>query len=317
MRKCGTFLQRPAKHKTRCRGAAVTFRAHGTLAIFLWLLLALCSPAAAPQSSAPPIDIFVSILPVKHFVERVGGERVVVSVMVEPGRSPATYEPTPQQLTRLAGTELYFRIGVAFEDVWMDRISAANPEMRIIALHDGIALREVDRIDGDGARTGHKDPHVWTDPRLVEHMAMRIYEALAAQDAAHRGFYEANYGRFAADLQALDRDIRDRLLGLEGSSFMVFHPSWGYFADAYNLRQIPIESGGKEPGARSLQRVIELGQREHVKVIFVQEQFSTRMAETVARALAARVVKVDPLAEDYSSNLRHVANVFAEALANR
>jgi zinc transport system substrate-binding protein len=294
----------------------VTYRAHGPCAIILWLLLALCSPAAAPQSSAQPIDIFASILPVKHFVERIGGQRVVVHVMVEPGRSPATYEPTPQQMTRLADAKLYFRIGVAFEEVWMERIRAANPEISVIALHEGIALREVDRGDGDGASAGHKDPHVWTDPRLVEQMAARICEALAMQDSAHRGLYEANYRRFAADLQALDRHIRDRLNGLEGNSFMVFHPSWGYFADAYGLRQIPIESGGKEPGARSLQRVIELGQREHVKVIFVQEQFSTRMAETVARALDARVVKVDPLAEDYVSNLYHVADVFAQALAN-
>jgi zinc transport system substrate-binding protein len=280
-------------------------------------LLALCSPAAVAQSAAQPIEIFVSILPLKHFVERVGGQRVVVHVMVEPGRSPATYEPSPQQMARLARADLYFRIGVAFEEVWMERIRAASPEMGVVALHDGIALREVDLVDGDGARAGHKDPHVWTDPRLVELMSARICEALATQDSAYRGVYEANYRRFAADLRALDRDIRDRLKGLEGSSFMVFHPSWGYFADAYGLRQIPIESGGKEPGARSLQRVIELGQREHVKVIFVQEQFSTRMAETVARALDARVVKVDPLAEDYAGNLHHVADVFAQALADR
>jgi zinc transport system substrate-binding protein len=282
----------------------------------LCFLLALCGPAAVPAWAAQPIEVFVSILPLKHFVERVGGDRVVVHVMVEPGRSPATYEPTPQQMTRLARADLYFRVGVAFEDVWMARIRAASPDMNVVAVQDGIALREVDRVDDSEARAGHKDPHVWTDPRLVAHMSARICEALATQDSAHRGLYEANYRRFAADLQALDRHIRDRLNGLEGNSFMVFHPSWGYFADAYGLRQIPIESGGKEPGARSLQRVIELGQREHVKVIFVQEQFSTRMAETVARALDARVVKVDPLAEDYVSNLYHVADVFAQALAN-
>ncbi len=236
----------------------------------------LADLAAAPAWGAQPIEVFVSILPVKYFVERVGGERVSVSVMVEPGRSPATYEATPRQMTRLARAELYFRIGVDFEDVWMERIRAASPNMRVVALHDGITLREVDRIDSGQARSGRKEPHVWTDPRLVERMAARIRDALITQDPGQRAAYEANCRRFIADLQELDRYIRSRLRGMEGSSFMVFHPSWGYFADAYRLRQIPIETGGKEPGARSLQRVIELGRRERVKVVFVQEQFSTR-----------------------------------------
>jgi zinc transport system substrate-binding protein len=266
---------------------------------------------------AVPLEVFVSIPPQKYFVERVGGEHVSVSVIVEPGRSPATYEPTPRQITRLSRASLYFAIGVAFEDVWMQRILTANPELRIIALQKGISLREVDRVGNAGGGKGRKDPHIWTSPKLVKLMAVRIRDALTAEDPGHRADYEANCTRFVVDLEKLDQYISDRLRGLEGGSFMVFHPSWGYFADAYGLRQIPIESGGKEPGARTLQNVIEMGRREGVRVIFVQEQFSTRTADTVARALGARVVPVDPLAEGYLENLRHVADIFAEELRNQ
>ncbi|MFA7060781.1 MAG: zinc ABC transporter substrate-binding protein [Pedobacter sp.] len=278
------------------------------------LLTVLLMISCATTVFAAPLEVFVSIPPQKYFVERVGGKHVAVSVIVEPGRSPATYEPTPRQITRLSRANLYFTIGVAFEDVWMSRIHNANPEMKIIASQKVVPLRKVDQLGSVLQEKGRKDPHIWTSPPLVQLMAAVIRDALIVEDPAHRADYAANYRRFVADLEELDHYIHNRLSGMEGSNFMVFHPSWGYFADTYGLQQIPIESGGKEPGARTLQQVIEVGRRKGVKVIFVQKQFSNRTAETVARALGARVAPVDPLAEDYLKNLRHVADIFSEAL---
>ena len=276
------------------------------------LLMCIVLPTAVLASEAP-LDVFVSILPQKYFVERVGGDQVAVSVMVGPGRSPATYEPTPRQLAHLSQAHLYFRIGVAFEDVWMDRIRAANSSMKVIDTRRSIQLRDIDSA-GPREGGGAKDPHVWTNPLLVKIMAMHIRDALIEAAPAHRTEYESNYTRFAADLDRLDQWIRNRLQGLSSRSFMVFHPSWGYFADAYDLKQIPIESAGKEPGPKTLAAVIDQGREAQVKVIFVQQQFSHSTAETVAQAIGASVVTVDPLAENYLDNLRHVAEAFAEAL---
>ena len=285
-----------------------------------WLVLLLIFVVLRPISglaSDSPIEVFVSILPQKYFVERVGGDRVSVSVMVGPGRSPATYEPTPRQLSHLSKARLYFGIGVAFERIWMDRISAANPHMKIIDTQRGIKLRDIDSL-GVGKTSavsgGLKDPHVWTDPLLVKIMAAHIRDALIESDPENRAEYESNYTSFAADLGSLDQWIRDLFQGLSSRNFMVFHPSWGYFADAYGLKQIPIESAGKEPGARTLATLIEQGRKAQVKVIFVQQQFSRSAAETVAQAIGARVVTVDPLAENYLDNLRHVAQALVEAL---
>jgi zinc transport system substrate-binding protein len=94
----------------------------------------------------------------------------------------------------------------------------------------------------------------------------------------------------------------------------VFHPSWGYFADAYGLTQIAVESAGKEPGPRTLADLIDWGRKEQVRVIFVQQQFSRRAAETVAQAIGATVIAVDPLAENYLDNLREVAKAFAATM---
>jgi zinc transport system substrate-binding protein len=280
------------------------------------LLLLLALPCAAPASEpAAPIDVFVSILPQKYFVERVGGKHVSVSVMVGPGQSPATYEPTPSQLSQLAEARLYFTIGVEFEQAWMKRIAAANPAMRIVNMRRGIPGREVERSGSVPApQQRFADPHVWTSPPLVKAMAVNIQDALSQLDSVHRKVYRANCEAFAADLDRLDHDIRVLLENVRTRNFMVFHPAWGYFADTYGLKQIPIEAGGKEPGARSLADVIEIGRRERIRVIFVQAQFSRRAAETIAQAIGARVVVVDPLAEDYMGNLRQVARQFAEAM---
>ena len=246
-----------------------------------WIVIcAVLRPIPAFADDAP-MRIFVSILPEKYFVQRIGGERVAVSVMVGPGRSPATYEPTPRQLADLSQARLYFRIGVAFEDIWMNRIRAANPQMKIIEMERGITLRDIDPAGGGAAHTAEgrgKDPHVWIDPRLVRIMAAHIRDALIESDPGHGAEYERRYQVFASDLDRLDQWIRELFQGLSSRSFMVFHPSWGYFADAYGLKQIPIESAGKEPGPRTLARVIDEGRRAHVKVIFVQQQFSRRPA---------------------------------------
>lgn len=285
----------------------------------LMLLLAfagLFGPAcwAPALAENAPVPVFVSILPQKYFVERIGGKQVSVSVMVGPGQSPATYEPSPDQLSRLSRARLYFRIGVPFENAWMGRIKAANPKMKIVATQAGITLRHMEAPDPHaGAHTGDgvADPHVWTNPLMVKVMARHIRDALIASDPAQREKYMENYTAFAGDLDHLDAWIRAQFRDLKSRSFMVYHPSWGYFADAYGLQQIPIELEGKIPGPRTLAAAIERGKEAHVKVIFVQEQFSRRTAQTVAQSIGARVVAVDPLAENYMENLRSVTRAFA------
>jgi zinc transport system substrate-binding protein len=277
---------------------------------FLGLILLATLGLAGPGLAAA-LPVFVSILPQKYFVERVGGERVAVSVMVGPGQSPATYEPTPRQMAALSRSRLYFSIGVGFEDTWMKRLQAAYPDLRVVPMQRGVGLLPLAGASGEPRGT---DPHVWNSPQRVKLMATNVRDALIRADPANRREYESNHRAFVAELDNLDRDIRTILVPAKGKAFLVFHPAWGYFAKDYGLRQIPIEAEGKEPGAKALARVIDLGRREGAKVIFVQSQFSRRTAETVAAAIGARIVAVDPLAEDYPQNLRRVARAFADAM---
>lgn len=289
----------------------------------LLLAVALLLPALA---AAEPLQVFASVPPVQTFVEKVGGGQVQARTMVQPGHSPATYDPTPQQIAALARTDLYVRIGVPFEDAWMRRIRAASPDMRILDARAGIDLRAIEAHDhgeeghhhGDGhdhhAGEAARDPHVWTSPPLVKQIAANIRDALAELDPSHGDLYERNYQAFAAELDSLDREIRKLLADLLTRKFMVFHPAWGYFADTYGLTQIPIEKEGKEPGPRSLAALIEQARREGIRVIFVQPQFDRKSAQRVARAIDGEVIAIDPLAPSYLENMRRVAHRIAGAM---
>jgi zinc transport system substrate-binding protein len=302
------------------------------------LLLSLLTLAALAQ--AEPVRVFASVLPIKTFVEKVGGEHVDARSMVRPGYSPHTYEPTPQQIAALAGTRLYVRTGLPFEEPWMPRIRSANPAMEVLDARSGMALRTLEAHDHDEDHHGHEhghhdhghakhqhrhgktqahgtdepDPHLWTSPPLAARIAERIRDRLSALDPANAADYERNYRTFAAELETLDAEIHALLDPLKHRRFMVFHPAWGYFADNYGLTQVPIEREGKEPGARALAALIEQARREGVRVVFVQPQFDTRLAARIAEAIGGGVVAVDPLAADYADNLRSVAQQFAEAL---
>jgi len=272
----------------------------------------------APAAPSDRLNLFVSIPPQKHFVERVGGEQVRVSVMVEPGSNPATYEPKPEQLKRLSEAEAYFSIGVPFERAWLSHIAAANEEMLIVDTAEGIermpmATQRHGGENSDG-EPQNADPHIWLSPALVKIQARTIYEALAQIDPKHEQVYEANLETFIGDIDALDAEIRERLEGADNRKFMVFHPSWGYFAQDYGLEMLPIEVGGQEPSAAELAALISKAREEEIKVVFAQPEFSTRDAETIAHEIGGQVLLISPLAENWEDNLRQVAETLAEVL---
>ena len=285
----------------------------------MWRILLLLSTLAPPAAViGKPLRVFVSVVPQKTFVERIGGPHVVVQAMVGPGHNPVTYDPTPRQVAALEGADLYIRTGVPFEDAWLERIRAANPDMPVLDARTGIDLRAMGQHDDGPGQDKHEngpdtlDPHVWTSPPLVKQMSRNIRDTLIDLDPRNASVYADNFAAFAADLEALDQDIRALLNGLTNRRFMVFHPAWGYFADTYGLIEVPIEKEGKAPGARSLVALIEQAKREQINVIFVQPQFDKRAAVRVATAIGGRVVAIDPLAADYAANLLRVARTIAE-----
>jgi len=311
------------------------------LAIFFGILLTFFGDGYANGM----IPVFVSIAPQKYFVQQIGKGLVEVQAMVQPGASPATYEPKPKQMADLSKTKVYFAIGVPFENAWLGKIAAANSNMRVIHTdhkiekiameahhhhdeeaeehhegehheddHDkeerhGEASHDEDHHDHAGL-----DPHIWLSPPLVKIQARTILAALQEADPAHRSVYEANFKAFIAQIDQLDADLKKTFAGKKNLQFMVFHPAWGYLAHAYGLKQVPIEIEGKDPKPAQLKKLIQHAREDGIKVVFVQPQFSTKSAELVAQEIGGQVAFANPLAEDWMANLRQVADKFQIAL---
>lgn len=288
----------------------------------LLLFIIACLLAAGCNGETPrltgKVRAFVSILPQAYFVERVGGEHVEVEVLVEPGQSPHSYEPTPKQMVKLAGAQVYFGIGVPFEKSLIAKIEKSHGNLKIV--HTAEAVEPHAAAQGhEHGRENHPehDPHIWLNPRLVKVIAASIARAFMDIDPAHAQDYEKNLTAFQGELDELDKRIAAILGPHRGKEFYVFHPAFGHFGEAYGLKQVAVEVEGKEPSAKQLAALIEKARREDVKVIFAEPQFARSSAEAVARATGARVETIDPLARDYLKNLEDIARKIRDALPGK
>jgi zinc transport system substrate-binding protein len=261
------------------------------------------------------INVVVSILPEKTFVSAIGGDKVDVTLMVLPGNSPHTYEPKPSQMKAVARANLYFAIGVEFEKVWLSKFKDLNPALKVVDLSKGITKMPMITAHHHEAEEHHDtgyDPHIWTAPENVLLIAQHIYDALSREDPTNAAYYRHNLDTFLAKVKKTDAQIRHILAPLPPlSAFMVFHPSWGYFAKAYGLIQLPVEVEGKEPKPREIIHLIKEAREKKVTAIFTQPEFSDSTAKIIAGELHIPVIKVSPLAADWSDNLIRIAKAIA------
>jgi zinc transport system substrate-binding protein len=117
--------------------------------------------------AADKLPVFVSIVPQKYFVQQIGKNLVDVQAMVQPGANPATYEPKPQQMADLSKTKIYFAVGVPFENAWLEKIAAANPDMQVVHTDHGIDKRAMAAHHHHDE--AHAEEHHDTDHHEAEH----------------------------------------------------------------------------------------------------------------------------------------------------
>ena len=258
--------------------------------------------------------IFVSILPQKYFVDRVSGGRVQVEVLVQPGQSPHNYEPTQKQIAMLSDADIYFTIGVPFEQAFVKNMKQQKSDLNVVD-----TTRGIERIAGEEhGHHGHgheeSDPHVWLSPVLAKKIAAATCDELSRFLPDFAAEFEKNRDDLLADLDRVHAQIKKTLAPYKGQTFYVFHPAFGYFAHEYGLHQEAVEQGGKEPTQKQLARLISDAKKHDVKIIYVQKQFPKDMAEKLAREIGGAVVPMDPLAGDYLDNLEAMAAALEKGL---
>ncbi len=264
------------------------------------------------------IGVIVTLPPQREMAEALGGDRVDITVMVPPDKSPHAYAPLPAQMTAVAEAEVYMKMGsgVEFENNYMDEIMDQNKDLLVVDCSQDIQLIDMgEHLQQSSPANAHKDTHIWLSPENAAVIVENMFQGLVEVDPEGRELYEQNRDDYLERLQGLDSYIEEQLQGMEGESFLVYHPAWGYFADAYGLRQMAIEEEGKKPGPAGVAAIIEQAKEMNIGAVFVSPQFDRSDAETIADEIDGEVIVVDPMAPDYIENLKHVSRMLAQGLS--
>ena len=259
----------------------------GTMVGVLVVALTTCAGAS---SGAGTVDVVVSVFPLYHFVRRVGGPQVRVTLLVPPGTEPHDWEPAPADLVRVRSARLFVYNGAGFES-WAERMVSEVRDRgpRVISAARGLASL---------VTNGQTDPHVWLDPLLAREQVEIIRAALGAADPEHGRVYDANAAVFSRRLLDLHERFATGLTQCSRREIVVSHAAFAYLARRYHLVQTPIIKAlapDAEPNPADLAALARHARRAGVTHVFSETLVAPRLAETLAREIGARVLSLNPI----------------------
>ena len=293
------------------------------LSVLLALALAMCSGCAAEEDAGKTIvtSFYPMYVFTQNVVRDVPGVRVV-NMASESAGCLHDYQLQTRDMVTLEGADALVINGGGMEQ-FMDKVIAQRPELPVINASDGIEmLCGEDDHDGHDHDHGVYNAHVWLDPALAMRQVHNIADGLAAVDSENAEAYQRNAAAYKARLQALHAELSAQLAPLAGSAIVTFHEAFTYFADAYGLvvAGVIANDAGEEPSTRQIAATCDLVKQYQVKALFVEPQYPTKSAETIARETGAKVFTLDPVVsgdgspESYENAMRENARVLTEAL---
>lgn len=269
----------------------------------LAISFSLTSCKKAPVSDKNIIS--VSIEPQRYFLEAIVGDKYTVHSAIPLGSNPESYDPSPAQMVNIGKSKIYFKIGkLGFEDSWLKNIAVNNPEMKIVDCSAGIPIIEDEGHHG-------ADPHIWSSPKTALIVSKNMYNELVKFDKRNQDFYLKQFSNVEKNILQTDSIVRQYLAEAPGKAFVIYHPSLSYFANEYGLKQYSIEMHGKSPGPQQIAKLIGQAKKDNVKVVFIQEEFDEKNAETIAKELGAEIVRINPMSYDWSDEMIKIAKAIA------
>lgn len=252
----------------------------------------------------------VALPPYAEMAEALAGVEWEVVVALPRGGDHESYSPAPGNLSQLHRAEIYWASGMGFEHSLLPKLQQMSPALYVVRPLGGATGRACQGHDEHEAHD-HDDLHRWLDPGLMTEDADQLTTALVALDPGNAEAYRNRNVQFKESCLRLRRDIEALLKPYSGKSIFVYHAAFGHFAHAFGLEQVALERDGREPSLKALTHLIEEARSQGVRVVYIQPQHSRASAEAVARAIGARIELLDPLAPDWSANLRRIAKQFA------
>lgn len=273
--------------------------------LFALLMMLNLGFASSLKDEKPLVS--VSIPPQAYFVRQIAADSLKINVLIPSGTDEHNFDFKPSVMKELENSDIYFGIGLELEKVVINRFKNLAKNLHFVDTGARLRTHHHDDLHADNSHakkhSHHDDPHIWLDPLLVKEQAELIASQLIATYPQNKALYEANLAKFKAELDALHAQISSLLTHKKGKKFIVYHPSWGYFAARYHLVQIPVEFEGKEPKPKDLQKLIRTAKKENIRTIFIQKGFPQAMAKNLAKELNANVVEINHLSEDWHNEL--------------
>ncbi|WP_372752733.1 metal ABC transporter solute-binding protein, Zn/Mn family [Labilibaculum sp.] len=280
---------------------------------FLLLILGITMSCQIGKIEKESNLISVSILPEKYFVERIAGDDFKVNVLIPPGASPATYEPTPMQMRDVAKSTAYLKIGyIPFEKVWLNNLVEGAGDIKIFDLSEGIELIQGKEKHGDHFHEGGIDPHIWSSLKSAKILSANLLQALISMAPDKKNLYEKNYQKFMSEIDSLNQSAESAFFKKKGMSFMIFHPALSYFARDYGLRQITVELEGKDPSPTHMKNLVEEAKERGIRKVFVQKEFNVENARVIVAEIKGEVVSIDPLSENWLSEMKRIIDILKD-----
>lgn len=278
------------------------------------------------------LKVAVTIVPQAAFVDAVGGDLVEVITIIPVGFSPASYEPSAKEIVNLNKASVYFTLGVPAESgniiPEVDDIPLVRLEDKVREVYDDLYFdyeHTHDEEDTDHEEnTDHeeethsefsRDPHIWLSVKRVKVMVQVIADELSIIDPANAETYQENASVYLGKLDKLDNDIQTLFDGKTIRTFIVYHPSYGYFSDDYDLEMLALEEDGKDPSIAHLQELIDFARANGINRIYHQAEIDSERVTTFKNDIDGISVKLYPLDYDYIETMLDLATKIAEGLS--
>lgn len=281
-----------------------------TLFAFVAIGLLFAMPACSDKKPEERQRITVTIEPLRFVVEYLAGENFEIHTITPVDANPETYQPTSKQIELLSQSAAYIRMGtLGFEYSQLRKMLSKSPHIFVVAASDGIApLASCDKC----YESPEGDPHTWTTPANMKHIATNICTALCVIDYKNKEKYEERLAQLQSHIDSIDTQIREKLDSIDKRTFLINHPSLAYFAQDYNLHQVAIHHEEEGQDSIDIAQEVEQYRQLDINKMFVQEQHNIKHAQEIAKALGIEVVKIEPLAYNWSEQMLHIARSLAQ-----
>lgn len=288
---------------------------------YLLLMLVLFSGVflGCNDQDSDKLKVAVTIVPQAAFVDAVGGDLVDVTTIIPVGFSPASYEPSAKKIVAINQAAIYFTLGVPAESgniiPEVNNIPMVHLEEEVSAIYDDLYFDSEHSHDEEEHTEFSRDPHIWLSIKRVKVMVQVIAEELGEIDPDNAQTYLDNASDYIAELDDLDSDIQSLFESKTMRTFIVFHPSYGYFSDDYDLTMMALEEDGKDPSISHLQEVIDFARDNDIDRIYHQAEIDSERVTTFKNDINGISVKLYPLNYDYIDNMLEIATKIAEGLS--